>query len=415
MADPTPPTRWLKWWVCVLLLLASTLNYMDRQALSLTGEEIKPYFNLSYSQYSRLEGAFNACFALGAILVGWCVDRGNVRWIYPIIVSLWSLAGFLTGFAESYLVLLICRCLLGLFEAGNIPCGVLTVKRVLRPEERSLGNALFQSGSAIGAIVTPWVVLACLAVVAGMAAAEPGLTWKLPFRVVGAAGLLWAGAWLLSVRSHHVRTTPPSATAERDTDTYWAIFRNRRFWVALVVVMAINTPWRAFVFWLPLMLREKGFEREDVLSYITPGFFLAADLGSMAVGAAILALARRGWTLPNARLLCFAFCTALTMLSLLTAIFPRGPMLVALLMLLGFGALGLFPIYYALSQDISARHQGKVTGTLSFTNAIYLALLIPLQGEMVDQLGSFSLALGVVGVAPLAGLIALACFWRRGT
>jgi ACS family hexuronate transporter-like MFS transporter len=76
-ADPTKPPAYLKWWVCVLLLLASALNYMDRQTLSQTGPRVTAYFSLTETEYGFLEGAFNAAFALGAILVGWMVDRGS--------------------------------------------------------------------------------------------------------------------------------------------------------------------------------------------------------------------------------------------------------------------------------------------------------------------------------------------------
>jgi MFS transporter, ACS family, hexuronate transporter len=87
----------------------------------------------------------------------------------------------------------------------------------------------------------------------------------------------------------------------------------------------------------------------------------------------------------------------------------------------GFGALGLFPIYYALSQEISVRHQGKTTGTLSFLNAAYLAFLFPLTGKLIDRLKSvdlplglesFDVALGAAGLFPLVGLVALAFLWR---
>ena len=95
-------------------------------------------------------------------------------------------------------------------------------------------------------------------------------------------------------------------------------------------------------------------------------------------------------SLHRARLLCYIGCTGLTTLSLLTAVLPQGASLITILLLLGFGtALGLFPIYYALSQEISTKHQGKVTGTLSFLNAAYLTLLFPLQGKVVDYFGSF--------------------------
>jgi len=409
--QPTHDSKF-KWWICVLLLLASTLNYMDRQALSQTAVRISKYFDISNQQLGLLEGAFNFAFAIGAISIGWVVDRGNIRLIYPAIVILWSLAGFAAGYAESFLFLLGCRFALGLFEAGNIPCGVLTVKRVLKPEERTLGNGMFQSGSALGAIVMPLVVLMCVAYVERSGSTDPAFAWQLPFRVVGAIGLVWAFVWLLTVRSHHVRE-PAGSPEPAAEDTYWAIFRNRRFWVSLIVVMSINSTWRSFGFWLPKFLQQGKEYSESSTAWLTSGFFLAADIGSIAVGAVILRLAKRGVPLSRARLYCFAGCAGLTMLSLLTAVFPKGISLVTVLFLLGFGALGLFPIYYALSQEISSRHQGKVTGTLSLLNALYLTMMFPLQGKLIDRYGSFSLALGLAGLFPIVGLVALAFFWNK--
>lgn len=411
-SDLSPkPHAYFKWWVCFLLLLASTLNYMDRQALSQTGVRITDYFQLSNKQFGRLESVFNLGFAVGVLGIGWLVDRGNIRIIYPTIVVLWSVAGFASGYAPTYAFLLVCRLALGLFEAGNIPCGVLTVKRVLKPEERALGNGMFQSGTAFGAILTPFVVFLCLRVLDQLGSDDTAFRWQLPFRVVGAVGLLWAAAWLFTVKSHHVHA-PPSTTPVEPGDTYWAIFRNRRFWVALIVVMSINAPWRSFGFWLPKLLQsEKGYTEDETL-FITPGFFVAADIGTLSVGAVILWLARRGMPLPKARLLCFLFCGLLTTLSILTALFPRGPFLIVMIYFLGFGALGLFPIYYALSQEISSKHQGKVTGTLSCLNALYLSGLFYFQGVYIDRLGSYALALGVVGLFPLLGVIAMALGWR---
>ena len=409
-ADPSKPPAYLKWWVCVLLLLASALNYMDRQTLSQTGVRIKSHFELSNEKFGGLEGAFNAAFAIGALGIGWLADRGNIRIIYPTIVFLWSLAGFATGFAQTFEMLLLCRFALGLFEAGNVPCGVLTVKRVLRPEERALGNGMFQSGSALGAIIIPLVVLLCLRLVERSGNTDPGFAWRVPFWVVGAVGLAWVALWLMTVRSDQL--APPPAAGHEPGDTYWAIFRNRRFWVSLVVVVSINSAWRSFGFWMPIILQQgKGYSEFEA-GLLTSGFFAAADVGSLAVGAVVLVLARRGHSLSRARLLCYAGCTGMTAMSVVMALMPRSVGLVAALFVVGFGALGLFPIYYALSQEISVRHQGKTTGTLSFLNAAYLAFLFPLTGKLVDRLGSFDAALGAAGLFPVIGLVALAFFWR---
>src|SRR6185503_1162586 len=144
-------------------------------------------------------------------------------------------------------------------------------------------------------------------------------------------------------------------------------------------------------FWLPKYLQQgKGYD-ETEMAWLSSGFFLSADVGSNAVGAMVLLLARGGMTLSRARLLCYIGCAGLTATSLIVAMLPKGYSLVIALFVLGFGALGLFPIYYAISQEISDRHQGKVTGTLSFLNALYLAAYIPAQGRLWDLFGSFAI------------------------
>lgn len=162
MASPAPAPSSIRWWICGLLLLATTLNYMDRVALNQTSVEVKKAFDLNADDWGKIEAAFSVAFAIGTISAGWLVDRVGVYFVYPALVVGWSVAGFLTGFSNGFSSLLAFRFLLGLFEAGNWPCGIRTTCQVLPPEERAFGNSLFQSGTAIGAIVTPFIVLGCI-------------------------------------------------------------------------------------------------------------------------------------------------------------------------------------------------------------------------------------------------------------
>ena len=423
-----PRSRGWQWWICGLLLLATTLNYMDRSALYQMSVRIVRDLRLTNEQYGLLETAFNIAFGLGAVFFGFVIDRGNLRWAYALVVFGWSLVGFGTGFVTSFGLLLLCRFLLGLFESGNWPCGVLTVKRVLPPAQRSLGNGLFQSGTALGAIITPLVVLLCLAVsdpdeprrtalqsVGGgplvLLLPPPEFTWQLPFRVIGALGVLWVLAWLLMVRPHYVASTPPTAGFDQDPESYWALWRNRRFLVLVLVVVAINVPWRTFVVWSPKFLQEGRGYSERAMQEFMVFYYLAADFGSISVGFVTLWLVRSGFRLHAARLWVFAACATLSLLSLVAVALPRGTALEIVLLLIGFAVLGAFPTYFALSQEVSARHQGKVTGTLGCINAVVMAGLAPLQGWLVDVTGSFSLPLGLSGLVPLLAVAALVLFW----
>src|SRR5688572_11227936 len=100
-SEPHPLSP-LRWWICGLLFLATTLNYMDRITLNQMSDVIMKSLALDPQEYSYLESAFSVAFAVGAVTTGYIVDRGNVRFIYPIMVFGWSIAGFLTGFANSF-------------------------------------------------------------------------------------------------------------------------------------------------------------------------------------------------------------------------------------------------------------------------------------------------------------------------
>ena len=113
MSDETVrPSNW-RWWICAVLLLATTLNYMDRIALNLLSKEIIDAFRIGKVAYGILESGFQIAFGVGAITFGILVDRYGVRRVYPVAVAGWSCAGFLTGFADSYWALFACRMLLG--------------------------------------------------------------------------------------------------------------------------------------------------------------------------------------------------------------------------------------------------------------------------------------------------------------
>jgi ACS family hexuronate transporter-like MFS transporter len=92
---------------------------------------------------------------------------------------------------------------------------------------------------------------------------------------------------------------------------------------------------------------------------------------------------------------------------------PTGWLLFVALLLVGFGALGSFSSYFAFTQEVSSKHQGKVTGTLGLINALAMGGLGLLQGKLIDLTGSFTLAIGLTGLAPLLGLAAICFFWEK--
>jgi ACS family hexuronate transporter-like MFS transporter len=403
--DATPPPS-IRWWVCGLLLLATTLNYLDRVALNQTSIAIRLAFDLNDVQWGTIESAFSVAFAVGTITAGWVVDRVGVYYVYPILVVGWSLAGFLTGYADGFLSLLAFRFALGLFEAGNWPCGIRTTRQVLPPAERPFGNSLFQSGTAIGAIITPFIVIACYRAVGET---DPD-RWRWPFRVIGLIGLAWVAAWFAVARRSLVDAPRPDGPA---ATPFRAVFRDRRFWLTVAVVLAVNTSWHTFRVWMPLFLQKRRGYTEIEFQYFSIAYYVAADIGTWAVGLAVLGMTKRGRPLHQARMIGFAASVGLV-LSSLAIPFVGDPYLVAAVFLtFAFGALGLFTAYFSLSQELSAAHQGKVTGTLGFINAIYLAGLFYAEGVIANALGRYDPILACAGIPALLAFVLVYFFWNQ--
>jgi ACS family hexuronate transporter-like MFS transporter len=474
------------------------LNYMDRLTLNLSAARIMGEFGLDERHYGQLESYFGFAFAVGAIIFGWLADRWSIALLYPLAVLAWSAAGFATGLAQGFVGLLLCRSLLGLAEAGNWPCALRTTQHLLAPGKRGMGNSILQSGAALGAIVTPFIILWLVlegtparyptwvaGAVGGLAGAgQPGVpfagvlpvalapvyhpgAWRYPFLVVGAVGVTWVLLWLLGVRRSDLdterRPSPsligivgwlvlllgldvglqiggvddPRVTVPVKLGicalgiaavARW-LFRCtladgegeklprrdfvRRFWVLVVLVVTVNVAWHYFRAWMPLFLqRGLGYD-EATTTWFSPAYYVSTDAGSLTAGATSLYLVRRGLAVHTSRLWVFGTCAGLTALSVLVAALGRGPLLLGLLLVIGFAALGLFPIYYSFSQELTTRHQGKVTGALGCICWLSMYALHGVVGEWIKATGSYSTGVALAGLAPLVGLVVLLLLWHR--
>ena len=187
----------------------------------------------------------------------------------------------------------------------------------------------------------------------------------------------------------------------------------RRFWVLAVVVVMINATWHFFRAWMPPFLQEQHGYTLAQMSWFSSGYYIATDAGALAMGFVALRLARRGFSVHRSRMTVFAGCTLLAMLSLAAAVLPRGPLLLAVLMVIGFASLGLFPAYYSFTQELTNRHQGKLTGALGCVCWLSMSLLQEGAGDLVKATGSYSFGVGLAGFAPAVALLALLLLWGR--
>ncbi|MDY3559409.1 MFS transporter [Gemmata sp. JC673] len=405
-----------------MLLLATFLNYMDRQALAVTLPELKRAYNLQEKRIGLIEGCFGFAFAAGSIVFGLLADRVGPRGLYPVVLAGWSLAGVATAFAGDaravswlegagddpgtgvFRWLLFWRTVLGVFEAGHWPCALITARQVLSRKDRTLGNGILQSGGAVASI--------CIPLYAELIERVGG-NWQVTFWSIGVVGLLWVPLWLLLVPrgSLTVSVEPPdgagAAVAEPADRT--GVFR--RAFVLGLIVCTITVSWQFLRAWLTLLLDFHEYSRLDA-RLATTGYFVSAEIGCLLVGVVVMVLVRGGRSVRAARVVAFAGYTGLTAVAALVPFVGSGALMLIGLMVAGAGILGLHPLYYALSQELPHRHMGVLSGALAAGGWVVSSVFQILIGAQIQATKSYDVGLAIAGLAPVIGLVALLVLWK---
>jgi ACS family hexuronate transporter-like MFS transporter len=391
-----------KWYVCGLLLLATTINYMDRVTLANASVRVTKEFGLSEEQYGNLELIFGWAFAAGSLVFGLLADRVRVYWLYPVVLAGWSVMGMGSGWTSSYTELLVCRMLLGFFEAGHWPCALKTTFALLDEKDRTMGNSVLQSGASIGAIVTPQIMKALMTDDIG--------SWRGAFVIVGAVGLGWVVVWFVSMRPRELETAPQAEKAAGGPQLFDLIF-SRRFWALALLITGTQTVWHIYRVWLMKFLQTgRGYSEAEALNFQS-AYYIATDVGCVLAGVVSIWLAKRGLDAHGARRWVYAGACLLTSLSVALPWLPQGWLLLGVLLIIGGGALALFPCYYSFVQEISATHVGRITGLLSMWVWAVTSPLHKLFGWIADKTGSYDEGLVIAGLAPWLGVIAMKLLW----
>ena len=214
----TVMTNW-RWVMCAMLFFATTVNYMDRQVLSLTWKEfIQPEFHWSDSDYGTITGLFSIAYAIFCLFAGKFVDFMGTKKGYLIAIVVWSLGAVMhagcaiatTWFVDgvdsvaalraveagselaasismiSVYLFLACRLILGLGEAGNFPAAIKVTAEYFPKKDRAFATSIFNAGASVGALAAP-ATIPLLAKAMG---------WEWAFIIIGALGFLWAGIWV---------------------------------------------------------------------------------------------------------------------------------------------------------------------------------------------------------------------------
>ncbi|MFG6416481.1 MFS transporter [Roseateles sp. DC23W] len=305
-----------RWWICALLFVATTINYIDRNALSVLKTSLQQPLEagglaLTDADYGWITFAFTAAYAAFPPLIGTAIDRFGVKRSLGLALILWSLASAAHGLVATVMGLVVVRFLLGMAEAAHFPAAIKTVAMWFPQQERALATGLFNSGTALGIIASP--VTVWLALTFG---------WQSAFIAIGAAGLLWLVFWqrgfhapeehpqLSAAELAHIRAGQPPATQTLRLP-WTALLRYRQIWPFLLGKMLTDPVWWFFLFWLPSYLERERGQNPLKSAGLVALIYLGSSVGSIFGGWLSGHLTKRGWPVGKARMVTmglFAAC-----------------------------------------------------------------------------------------------------------
>ena len=281
----------LRWWILILIALATVINYIDRNALGIMWPEIYKDIGLEEDDakngYALISTFFLIAYALSKGLSGRLFDIIGTRIGFVIAIVVWSVSAALHGLARSVMGFTIFRALLGLGEAGNWPGATKSNAEWFPVKERALAQGIFNSGASIGAIVSAPLI----------AIVFTWVGWKMTFILMGSLGLVWLIPWLWLNRGtpdkHPMITeeekefilTGYTTEGEEQEDTekglgYKELFRYKESWGIMLSRFFIDPIWWLFVIWLPIYLNDAfGFNVKEI------GFFAWVPYVGAALGA----------------------------------------------------------------------------------------------------------------------------------
>jgi ACS family hexuronate transporter-like MFS transporter len=370
-----------------LAFLATVINYLDRQALSVIAPALREEFNMSNEAYGYVLSAFMLAYTVSNGLSGPLLDRFGTRLGYAGCMVWWSTAGILHALVTGPWSLAGCRFLLGIGEAGNWPAAVKVVTEWFPAHERALAAGIFNSGAAIGAILAPplvtWLVLT--------------YSWQTAFLMIGLTGYVWLACWWCVYRvPAHVRQEVAARPAPP-----WRLLRTRFLSVLTLSKVFLDPVWYFYIFWFPQYLKSvHGFDLAKIgMTAWIP--FVTADLGNLVGGWLTGRLIRRGWPTSTARKTVVAIF-AILMTSAIPAILTSNVWVsVALISVATFGYTGYNSNALAFPPDVFPKNMvASVWGLASMGSGFGGMLFSWLSGRMIDQYG-YTPVFIAYGIMPL--------------
>ncbi len=291
-----------RWLICALLFLATTVNYIDRQILSLLKPILDKELGWTNAEFGQVNAAFQGAYAIGLLLFGIFVDRFGTKIGYAVSIAAWSVAAAAHALAASVGGFAAARLALGLGEGGNFPSAIKAVALWFPKRERALATALFNSGTNVGAIIAP-AIIPWLAFTWG---------WQSAFVAAGIAGFLWLLLWLplydvpekikSLTESERAHIKSDAEDAQEEKKIGWkTILGYREAWSFIVSKFLTDPVWWFFLIWLPDFFKKtRGLDIKQSWVHLVSIYAIVTVL---SIGGGWLAghLVKRGQSVSRAR------------------------------------------------------------------------------------------------------------------
>ena len=404
-----------RWGIVVLLFFATTINYIDRQAIGLLKPFISDELGWSESDYGFIVSAFQVAYAIGLVVTGKILDKLGTRIGYLWAVIIWSIAAMFHAAARSVGGFAVARFTLGIGQAANFPAAVKSVAEWFPKKERAFANGLFNSGSSFGAIGAP-VIVAAITIAMG---------WKWAFIITGALGFLWIIFWLIfyQVPEKHSKVKKEELqyiTQDRDDNTVekkvkWVkLFKHRQTFALLATRFISDWVWWFLLFWVPDFLNKMyGVDiKEVVLPLII--IYGVSMLGGVSGGWLSSKLIQTGKSIDYSRKVAILVCAFVVMPVVMVPQIDNLWICVVLISLAAAGHQGWAANMFALVSDIYPKNTvGSVVGLISFGAAVGGALSASFIGLLLEATGSYFLIFMFAGSVYLVNWLIIMIFIRE--
>ncbi|HYD37139.1 MAG TPA: MFS transporter [Allosphingosinicella sp.] len=397
----------VRWGICALLFFATTINYIDRQMISVLKPTLQGEYGWDETTYANIVFSFQLAYAIGYVVFGRLIDKLGARFGYSLAATIWGLAAMAHALASNATHFMVARFALGLGESGNFPAGVKAVAEWFPKKERAFAIGIFNAGANIGAILTP-LIAPFLVIWFG---------WRVAFLCTGAIVFLWVAIWWIVYRRPREKKNLSaeelayieSDPADAPGDVKWLpLLRHRQTWAYALGKFMIDPIWWFFLFWLPSF-----FAQQHGLNLLTFGLPLAAiyiisDVGSVAGGWLSSKLIHRGWSVNKARktaMLVCALCVPPVMLA------PGVASVWGAVLLIGLATAahqGFSANLYTIPSDLFPRKAvGAIIGIGGTLGAVGGMFMAKFTGWVLDATGSYMPMFVIAGSSYLLALLVI--------